>query len=110
MNKILFYIYDLFIKQPIEGFVDLYTDIRQFFRKPRNMVLLMLWANLILLFTGLIASLKGKPLPPYFFIIYAIVLLLIFMWKTIVGGDIEYRWKKHIAKKIEKIEKEKLLE
>ena len=107
MKKIIFNIIDLLFIQPYEGFIEFLKGIKSFFRKPKNLIFLMIFSLVFLLVTGYVASLQDKILPPIFYMIYSLALLLVLIWKRMTSGESKERWRKYLNKKIEKEEMEK---
>jgi len=97
MNKFFFYLYQLFIVNSIQGI----KDIGKEFTKPSNLVNFMFYFNILFIIAGLITSRMGKPIPLIFYATYLLVMILVMVWKHMLGGDIEHKWKKYLEKKME---------
>lgn len=106
MNKFLFYMKDIFVDQPRDGFKEIINNTRAFFRKPSNAVVLMIFSNIFLIMIGLIGAFTGWKVPIWLYIGYIFLLILFFIWKNMVGGQTEYKWKQYINKEVKEAEKQ----
>lgn len=114
MNRITFYIVDIYFKQPynsikstfkslrnIKGFAKSFKD---FFNKPNNLDSLMTLFFLILIIIGLASSKRGKPPPFGLFLVFLFLFLFFHTWSNWMSGGIQYRYKQYQDKILSKME------
>ena len=103
MNKIIFFIYDILVRQPIEGTVYIYKGFQKYFNKKNNLLFIVVFLNfLLLIYSWLGPKDPQKQVPIVLTILSFVSFLFILFWKNITSGESNYRYNKYLNDKLRK--------